>query len=184
MLARIADRIEMAIEFLARIKTIVAALAAATIVLLLIVSSTQRYIFGRPIAVTEELGSLLFVIVAFMAASESFLTNRQIRTEVIWQLLSERWRGAALIAGHLGSAAVLAIFAWKTWQFAFFSFELGSRSLLTEILLWPFMMVIPVSLATLVVAIIARSINDILALRTGKPMRSRLPPNEDLTVQR
>ena len=182
-IVRIAESVEGALEILARFKTAVAALACGTIVVLLIVSSTQRYVIGRPIAVTEELGSLLFVIVAFMASSESFLTNRQIRTEVIWQLLPERLRGAALVAGHLGSAAVLAFFAWKTWHFALFSYELGSRSLLTEILLWPFMIVIPVSLAILVLSIVVRSINDVLDLRAGKPMRSRTPPEEEMTPQ-
>ena len=180
---RIAELIEGAIYLVARLKTAVATLAVGAIIVLLIVSSTQRYVFGRPIALTEELGSLLFVIVAFMAASESFLTNRQIRTEVIWQLLPARWRGPAIVAGHLGAAAVLAVFTWQTWRFAYFSFELNSRSHLTDILLWPFMMVIPVSLAILVLAIVARSVNDILDLRADKPMRSRPPSTEGTTPQ-
>ena len=167
----IADRAERLIGAIGVAKSVAASLAVAAIVVLLVASTTQRYFIGSPIRFTEEVGALLFVVIAFMSATEGFLSDRQIRIEVVWRALPDRVQGWAMIAGHAISIAVLWIVLWETWRFAKLSFDLGSRSLIMEFILWPWMAVIPFSIAVLMLAIAARILVDLHAVLTGQPVR-------------
>ena len=167
----IADRAERLLGAIGVAKSIVASLAVAAIVLLLVGSTTQRYFIGSPIPFTEEVAALLFVVIAFMSATEGFLADRQIRIELVWRALPERLQGWAMIAGHALSIAALWIILWETWRFAKLSFELGSRSLIMEFILWPWMAVIPFSVGVLMLAIAARILVDLHAVLAGHPVR-------------
>ena len=167
----IADRVERLLGAIGVAKSVAASLAVAAIVLLLVGSTSQRYFIGSPFPFTDELGALLFVVIAFMSATEGFLSDRQIRIELVWRALPERVQGWAMIAGHAISLAVLWIILWETWRFATLSFELGSRSLIMEFILWPWMAVIPFSIAVLMLAIAARILVDLHAVLTGQPVR-------------
>ena len=170
-LGSIADRVETLLGAIGVAKSVAASLAVAAIVLLLVGSTTQRYFIGSPFPFTDELGALLFVVIAFMSATEGFLSDRQIRIELVWRALPERLQGWAMIAGHVISLAVLWVILWETWRFASLSFELGSRSLIMEFILWPWMAVIPFSIAVLMLAIAARILVDLHAVLTGQPVR-------------
>ena len=167
----IADRAERLLGAIGIAKSIAASLAVAAIVVLLVGSTTQRYLIGSPLPFTEEVGALLFVVIAFMSATEGFLSDRQIRIELVWRALPERLQGWAMVAGHAISLAVLWVILRETWRFAELSFVLGSRSLIMEFTLWPWMAVIPFSVAVLMLAIAARILVDLHAVLTGQPVR-------------
>lgn len=167
----IADRVEKFLAAIGTIKNLVASLAVAAAAVLLVTSSVQRYVIGSPIPITQEVGSLLFVVIAFMSATDGFLSDRQIRVELLWHVLPQRVQGWALIAGHAFAIAVLSIVLWETWRFTKLSFELGSRSLIMEFALWPWMAVIPLSVGILMLAMAARVLVDVHAVLTGRPVR-------------
>ena len=79
------------------------------IVVLLVVSSLQRYVIGSPIPITEELAGLLFLGSAFLSLAYGFTQNRHVRLELLWRLLRSPWREVAELMGLV--LAVVALIA-------------------------------------------------------------------------
>lgn len=80
-------------------------------------------------------------------------------------------QGWALIAGHLLAITILLLPVRETFNFAWQSYQFGARSYVANLLEWPWMMIIPFSLATLAVAIFARMLGDLDRTLKGLPMR-------------
>ena len=74
----------------------------------------------------------------------------------------------------------LVIIIRATWGFAYFSYQVGAETYITEILVWPFMMLIPVSLAIFVLAILVRMAVDVHAILTGEPVKEARITSIDL----
>lgn len=176
----VASRAERVMAIVCWIQASAASLAVAGMVLLLVGSSLRRYVFGKPIPVTEELGALLFVTLAFLSVTEGFMADRQVRIQVVWRLLPPRIKGWAMVVGHGLSVIGLVIIIRATWGFAYFSYQVGAETYITEILVWPFMMLIPVSLAILVVATLVRMAVDVHAILTGQPVKEAMVTSIDL----
>ena len=100
-LSRIAQSLERVSKFLARMLSLVAAVAVAAIVVILVWSSFQRYVLVHPIPAAEELASFLFVAVAFLAIMEGMVAGRQIRVLPLWLRLPPRYQAWAMVAGHV-----------------------------------------------------------------------------------
>ena len=166
-----ATRAERVLLIVCTIQASAAGLAVAGMVILLAGSSMGRYVFGTPIPVTEELGGLLFVTLAFLSVTEGFMADRQVRVQVVWRLLPPRIKGWAMVVGHGLSVIGLVIIMRATWDFAYFSYQVGAQTYITEILVWPWMMLIPVSLAILVLATVVRMAVDVHAILIGQPVK-------------
>lgn len=167
----VAARAERILHIVSTIQASAAGLAVAGMVVLLAGSSLGRYAFDKPIPVTEELGALLFVTLAFLSVTEGFMADRQVRIQVVWRLLPPRIKGWAMVVGHGLSVIGLTIIIWATWDFAWFSYQVGAETYITEILVWPWMMLVPVALAILVLATVVRMAVDVHAILIGQPVR-------------
>lgn len=170
-LSRLLDRAEQATQAVSRLMGIVAAIAIAGIVTLLTWSSVLRYAVGSPIPVTEELTALLFAALSFLSMPEGFVHDRQIRLGIVWRKLPRPLRNWAMVVGHVFTLVILAWITWWTFLFALFSAELGSRSYESGLLLWPWMMLIPFSLAVLCVAVVVRALVDVSLALKGEAVR-------------
>ncbi len=166
-LGRFARYAERAMWIVSWMQGVTASLSVAAMVSLLVASSLGRYVFGKPIAVTEELGALLFVTLAFMSMTEGFMSDRQVRIQLVWRSLPPRVQGWSMIAGHGLSVGALAVVIDATWDFAFFSYQVGAKTYITEIIEWPWMMLIPMSLGIFATATIVRMLVDLHAVLTG-----------------
>lgn len=162
--------VERASGLVSRLLAVASALALAVIVVLLVASSVRRYLLGAPLPVTEEFSALLFSAVSFLAVAEGFRQDRHIRLSLLWRHLPARLQGWAMIAGHVFSLAVILWLAYWTAQFALTSQMFGSRSYVSGLTLWPWMMLIPVSLAALVLAIVIRALADLRLVAAGRPV--------------
>ncbi len=171
LLSRLIDRAERIMEAVSRAMGVLAAIAIAGIVILLVGSSVRRYFLGSPIPVTEELAALLFAALSFLSIPEGFVHDRQIRIAIVWRKLPRAAQGWAMLAGHLFNLLILGWLARWTFGFALTSLELGSRTYVSEILLWPWMMLIPVALAILALALVVRALVDLRATVSGRPVR-------------
>lgn len=176
--ARIAARAEALSAGVARAFSILAALAVAGIVCLLLFSAAQRYLLTRPVPFTEELAAYLFICCAFFSIMDGLVQGRHIRLLPLWQRLPRAWQGWTMVLGHLASVAVLWILIQQTWNFAWFSFELGARSPMARLPEWPWMMVIPGSLALLSLAILARAAGDAVRTLRGERLAEAIPFGE------
>lgn len=173
-LGRIAGLAEAAMERLAWVLSAVAALSVAGIIAILVFSSVQRYILVHPIPETEELAAFLFVALAFLSIAEGFVSNRQIRILMLWRKLPPSVQGWAMILGHLLTIAVLALLILQLFDFAWLSFQFKSRSYVADMLMWPWMMIMPVALFVLALAAATRVLVDLHAVLSGRPVPEAL----------
>lgn len=161
-------RAQRAVEAVSRAGLALGALATAGIFVLLAVSSLKRYFGGSPVPYTEELAGLLFVVTSIAAVPHAVATGQHVRLLVLWRRLPPLLAGALAVAGDLAGAAVLVVLVRQMVAFAAYSLDVGSRTEISELLLWPWMAVMPLSLAVLALAITLRALGRLAALRSGR----------------
>jgi len=106
---------------------------------LVALAAIMRYVFHAPFAFTEELVGLLFSALVFLALPYVTLNRKHIHVTLLSDLLPAQVRR---VTGLLGDLLVVVFCIWfgtYAWQFAEFSFELGARTDLAGITLWPWM---------------------------------------------
>ena len=156
-----------------------AAVGIFLIVALLVTSSTKRYLFQEPIHVTEELGGLLFLGTTFFGITYGFVSNRHVRLELLWRYLPFPWRHVLEILGYVLCLLALVLLIYQTWAMTAFSYELQGRSVMTELLLWPWRLIMPAMLSLLLATIVARALVIALRLASGEPPPGHTPASSE-----
>ena len=151
----------------------VACAATALISVFLVLSSLKRYVQGTPLMVTEEATALFFVVVSCLCLPAGFVSNRHIRLALLWGLLPSPLKDWLEILGQLIALVILAILVHVTWSFAALSYDLGSATTMTSLILWPWMALVPVSFVLVGACIITRVLRSLLRLN------GRMPPDID-----
>ncbi|MDA1091103.1 MAG: TRAP transporter small permease subunit [Proteobacteria bacterium] len=149
-------RLSAWVDRLARWCAYASAAGIFAIAALLTISSLKRYVFLTPIPETEELGGLMFMASTFLAIAYGLTQDRHVRLVLLWNYLPGRWRDAASLVGYLLLMASLGVLISLTWTNAIGSYEEQNRTVMTEILLWPWRMIIPTTLAVVWVAAAVR----------------------------
>ena len=134
-------------EKIGRLSIGIACLEIGFLTILVFASSISRYAVGRAIGFTDELVGLLFLSAAILTLTYGFYENKLIRLEVVFAKLPPRWKTGLDGLGLIASAAVFFVIALATLGFAMDCLEYGSRTTATNILLWPWALTIPFSLA-------------------------------------
>jgi TRAP-type C4-dicarboxylate transport system permease small subunit len=164
----LALRLETGVTALARLAAWVAALAVAAITGLLVVSSIKRYLFSNPIPETEELTSLLFLAMGLLAIPYGLARNRHVRIELAWQRFPIRWRSGLEALGLAIGALAVALLVRETWQSTLFGYDIGARTDMNEIRIWPWQAMLPFGLGLFAAALTARALVLALRLATGR----------------
>lgn len=179
------DRVELVVVQLARFLMYLAGAALLGTVAILTVSSLRRYLIGTPIAATEELTGLLFVATSCLCLAFSFSNHQHIRLIVVWRHLPVPFRQWMEILGQAVALLALTILVRETTGFAHLSFELTARTDVTRILMWPWMAIIPGSLAMLGVVIGVRMLGNVLRTLSGDLGTAQVPdadtPSREIT---
>ena len=141
------SRIEGALGRVSRALLGGAALAVLAMTALVSLSVVMRYVVGSPFAFTEELVALLYLAMVFFTIPISTIRGEHIVVTVCVERAGPRMqRLLALLA-----AVVMVVFAaWfmvETWAFAAFSRKLEARSDHAGLLLWPWMAIMPATMA-------------------------------------
>lgn len=174
-LLSLTTRAERILDRIAEVCLWLSAIGILGIALLLAGSSLRRYLFDAPISVTEELGGLLFMATTFLALTAGFLRGRHVRLELLWRALPPRTAAISEFVGLLTALFALGILVDETWKATLFSYELGGRSVMTELLLWPWRLIMPVTLGLMAIAVALRSLR--LALGGFTPIADDAPPH-------
>lgn len=164
------DKLDRVLQRLARMWVDVGCVAALGILVLLAGSSVKRYFLGTPIPVTEEMSGLLFVAVSFCAVPYGFCTKQQIRVLLVWRRLPSRLAAWAAIAGDLAAIGVVGLIAYELHGFTLLSRQVGARSEVADILLWPWMALMTATLVLLALVIASRSLVNLRDALTGRPV--------------
>ncbi len=160
-LARLAARCDRLARRLSLLLTAISALAIAAVVLILVFSSAQRYLLAHPFPVTEEIAAYLFVVLSFAALVGGLVEGRHIRLLPLFVRLPGAMQRWTMLLGHLAALVVLAFLIRETFAFAWSSHRFGTRSYVADLQEWPWMMVIPVSLALMALVLLLRIVADL-----------------------
>jgi len=106
----------------------------------------------------EEICALLFIAVAFLGMGDGYVRDQHIRIGKLVERFGPNWRPVAQSVGAFVSVMVLSVLLVQTFSFAYVSYQVGSRSQVGDILLWPWMSLIPLGIGLLVIAVAARGI--------------------------
>lgn len=156
---------------------LLAAVAAVLMSFLVFSSAVMRYVVGTPFTFSDELTGLLFVSMAFLSMPLGLALRRHINVDVVTRSLRGAWLHLADIASSVVVTVFGVWFAYESYQFAEFSFELNSRSDVGALLLWPWMALLPLCTAIVVLVVIGQCFDSLRQL-VGKPSLFTVPAGE------
>jgi TRAP-type C4-dicarboxylate transport system permease small subunit len=137
----------------ARMFLVAASLAAILMCAVVFLSAVMRYFVGAPFRFSDEFVGLLFVSTSFLAMPYVLLENKHIRITLFPDRYSGMVKRVFAILASLILIVFSVIFAFLSWRFADFSLQIGARSDVGRIWLFPWMLVMPV--CSLLLAVIA-----------------------------
>lgn len=111
------------------------------------VSTLLRYLFDHPLHFSNELAGLLFFSLTFLTLPHVLNSGRHIRIDLVTRTLSARTARLAETLAGLVLILFSAIVIYESWDFMVFSREIGARSDISGLLLWPWMALMPLSFA-------------------------------------
>lgn len=162
------EKFDRAVERLARLCIDIGCVATVGILVLLAGSSVKRYVLGTPIPITEELAGLLFVAVSFCSIPYGYCARQQIRVLMVWHRLPRRLASWAAVGGDLASVAVVGLLIQSLYEFTDFSHQVGAKSAVSDITLWPWMALMMAMLALLGLALASRSLVNLREALAGR----------------
>ncbi|WP_233440453.1 TRAP transporter small permease [Modicisalibacter coralii] len=121
---------------------------------LVLVSTLMRYLAGSPIGFSDELSGLLFLSLSFLSLPHVLNTSQHIRIDLLVRTFSERMAVAADIIANAILVIFAGIFAYQSWDFMMFSFQIESRSEISGVLLWPWMALMPASMLLCILIVV------------------------------
>lgn len=131
----------------ARVMLYAGAISLLVMTALVVIASFMRYFVGRPFAFTEELVALLYMSMVFLAIPLVTVKRSHIAVSVMPQRVTRAIGGLLRAGGGLVMIAFCTWFTVEAYNFVEYSRRLNSRSEQVELLLWPWMAVIPVTMA-------------------------------------
>lgn len=141
------SRLETALALASRMLLGGAGLAVLAMTALVGLSVVMRYVVGSPFAFTEELVALLYLAMVFFTIPIGTLRREHIVVTVCVERAGPRLQRVLALLAALVTVVFAGWFVVETWSFAVFSRKLEARSDHVGILLWPWMMVMPATMA-------------------------------------
>ena len=140
------DTLERLLLRISRGLTYLATISLLLMTVLVITSSIMRYFVGRPFRFTEELVALLYMAMVYLAIPLVTARRAQITVSVLPERLTERLAGLLRVGSALVMVGFCTWFMIEAWDFSEYSRRLSSKTEQFDILLWPWMALIPVTL--------------------------------------
>ena len=122
------------IQPVSRVLNNIAQVMIVAITLLIVTDVILRYVFHRPMVVSQELISFMLVLLIFFALAKTQFDDRHVTVDIIVSKLPSRWSGAFRIAGFFLAAT---IFAFITWRSFLYGEHLRVTGTTAGLLLWP-----------------------------------------------
>jgi TRAP-type C4-dicarboxylate transport system permease small subunit len=139
------DRIERGFERLLRLIAQAGGLVLFALMLLVIFEISQRYFYGRPFRGGYELTELAMALIVAFGLPYTAIVKGHVSVDLFGRWLDRpAWRWITVLV-HLAGAAVLALMAWKAWNYAGGSLRMGSLTNMMRIPKYPFQVAVAVS---------------------------------------
>lgn len=151
------------IERVSKAMSILAGLAALTVVLLVSFDVLMRYFFNHPQIFVDELASFLQVFITFGGLAYTFRTGGHVRVDLVISHVGPTARAwLRVITLGLG-VAFLVVVIWVTAQSAVTAYRFGRVSVVMQYPIWVPMLFIPSGLALMAIAMAANLMRQVRA---------------------
>ena len=162
------DAFERGFERVLRLIAYAGGLVLAALALLVIYEITMRYFFGRPFRGGYEMTELAMSLIVACGLPYTAITRGHVSVDILSHLLDRpafRWLNFLV---HATGAALLALLAWRSFDYALSSYSYGDVSNMMRIPKFPFQFAIAISAGLFAVALV---IDALKALRPAPPDR-------------
>ena len=155
-----ARRIEALLDPVFSVLAILAALAGAAIVGLIGTSVVMRHLANAPFRFTEELVGLLMTAAFFLALPLVTLRAKHVRIQFFVNALPIKIRCAVAVVANLLGLTFCLWFVWLALPWFEFAFQRSIRTEVARLLMYPWMVLLPLSLLLSAFAFAVRSFTD------------------------
>jgi TRAP-type C4-dicarboxylate transport system permease small subunit len=136
----------LVLETLAVVMAILAAISASCIVALICASVSMRYFTLSPFSFTEELVGLLMTASFFLALPLATLRSEHVRITVFISTLAARYQSLAIKSSRLFGMSFCIWLLFLAIPWVEFAIDRNIKTEVGRLLLYPWMLVIPVSI--------------------------------------
>jgi TRAP-type C4-dicarboxylate transport system permease small subunit len=157
--------LEAMLSGIARALLAMAAVSALSMTGLVVLASVMRYIVGSPFRFTEELVALLYAAMMFLTVPLCTLRNQHISVTLVLDKVGAGGRRLFRLLACLVTLAFVAWFIVESYKFAAFARDIGARSEQVDILLWPWMALMPATMALVAVIVAVQTVQAWIAVR-------------------
>jgi TRAP-type C4-dicarboxylate transport system permease small subunit len=131
------------IDRLAHAMFLIGVLSGVIMTFVVFTSTLMRYLLNSPIHFSNELAGLLFFSITFLTIPHVLNINRHINIDMLVRKLPIRVNGYVAFFSGLVMVLFSLVFIYESWSFVNFSRTINARSDISGILLWPWMMLMP-----------------------------------------
>lgn len=133
-------------------------IAGILMTLTVFVSTLMRYVLNSPLHFSNELAGLLFLSITFLTIPHVLNIDRHIGIDLVVKQLPVRFQG---LVGQLAGLVLIAfamVFVYQSWDFMAFSRAIEARSDISGLLLWPWMLLMPLSFAMCIIITLKKAL--------------------------
>ncbi len=162
------DAFERGFERVLRLIAYAGGLVLAALALLVIYEITMRYFFGRPFRGGYEMTELAMSLIVACGLPYTAITRGHVSVDILSHLLDRpafRWLNFLV---HATGAALLALLAWRSFEYALSSYGYGDVSNMMRIPKYPFQFAVAISAGLFAIALVIEALK---ALRPPTPDR-------------
>lgn len=141
------NALERSFSAVARWMAYAGALALLVMTALVVISSVMRYFVGRPFGFTEELVALFYMSMVFLAIPLVTMNDTHVAVSVMPARVKLKFGSVLRVGAALVIVAFCAWFTYEAFGWMDHSRRLHSKSEQADFLLWPWMAVIPLTMA-------------------------------------
>ncbi len=127
--------------------------AGMLLTVFVVLSAFMRYVVGAPFYFSDELVGLLTAATFLLALPNGLVDNTHLRITLIVDRMPPLGRAIAEAAATLILVAFAAVFMVQSYDFTIVSYNFGSRSEMAEILLYPWMAMMPAAFALMILVV-------------------------------
>jgi len=153
---RFRNVVALGLEYLALACAALAALGLTAIVAIIVTSVLMRKFANSPLHITEEVVGLLLSVALFLGLPMVTLKAKHVRVSLVTSLLKGKGRVALQTIGLLVGIGFFGWVLWETIPWLEFAIKRNIKTETTRILLYPWMILMPLSLSIACSIMLAR----------------------------
>lgn len=153
---RIKYTVALGLEYLALAFAALAALGLTFIVAIIVTSVVMRKFANSPLHITEEVVGLLLSVALFLGLPMVTLRSKNVRVSLLVTYVTGKSRAVLQVAGLVVGIGFFGWLIWETIPWFEFAFKRNLKTETTRILLYPWMALMPLSLALTGAILVAR----------------------------